>query len=40
LIPFELASVVLLVALIGSVFIARRRKTVAVGEDPNAEEVA
>lgn len=30
LIPFELASVVLLVALIGSVFIARRRKMVPV----------
>jgi NADH-quinone oxidoreductase subunit J len=30
LIPFELASMVLLVALIGSVFIARRRKMVAV----------
>jgi len=30
LIPFELASIVLLVALIGSVFIARRRKMVAV----------
>jgi NADH-quinone oxidoreductase subunit J len=31
LIPFELASVVLLVALIGSVFIARRRKMTRVG---------
>ena len=30
LIPFELASVILLMALIGSVFIARRRKTIAV----------
>lgn len=33
LIPFELISVVLLVALIGSVFIARRKKMTAVDDD-------
>lgn len=33
LIPFELVSVVLLVALIGSVFIARRRRMTAVDQE-------
>ncbi len=33
LVPFELASVVLLLALIGSVFIARRRTTIPVSEE-------
>lgn len=33
LIPFELVSVVLLVALIGSVFIARRRRMTAIDQE-------
>lgn len=40
LIPFELVSVVLLVALIGSVFIARRRKAVRVDDSSTAAILA